>query len=91
MEYGPDRTPGLPYHLLPPESTWDQREIRGQLVDTIAGIFHIELSEEERGIYMDVLDQDGWRAFHLEEPDNRPRHIFEFIRLMAMNDQVIGR
>jgi len=91
MEYGPDRTAGLPYHLLPPESTWDQREIRGELVDTIAGIFHMTLSEEERSIYMDVLDQDGWRAFHLEEPDNRPRHVFELIRLISMNEQVIGR
>lgn len=90
MEFGPDREPDLPMHLLPPVSRWDQRETRGEIVDAIAGVFHIELSDEQRDIYIEVLDQNGWRAFHLEEPDNQPRHVFEMIRLMAMDERVIG-
>ncbi len=91
MDYGPDRTALLPYHLLPDESTWDQREARRQIVDAMASVFHLKLSEEEIAIYIEVLDQNGWRALHLEEPDRRPRHVAEMIRLMAMNEHVIGR
>ena len=91
MEYGPARTPGLPFHLLPDESTWDRRESRAEIVDAVASVFHLDLTEEERTIYVEVLDQNGWRALHLEEPDRRGRHVFEMIRLMAMDERVIGR
>jgi uncharacterized protein (DUF1800 family) len=91
MEYGPQRDEGLPYHLLPPRETWDQREIRSQIVDAMAGVFHLELTEGEKDIFIEVLDQNGWRAFHLEEPDRQPSHVAEMIRLMAMHDGVLGR
>jgi len=91
MEYGPEHTPDLPYHLLPDRSTWDQREIRGQIVDAMAAVFHLKLTEQERDIYIEVLDQNGWRALHLEDPDNQPRQVFEMIRLMAMHEDVMGR
>lgn len=91
MEFGPDRTEELPYHLLPPVETWDQREIRGEIVDAVASWFHLKLTEEERDIYIEVLDQNGWRALHLVEPDDQPRHVSELIRLMAMHEGVIVR
>lgn len=91
MEFGPDRTPELPYHLLPARSTWTTREARGAIVDAIASAFHLNLTEEERTIYIEVLDQDGYLAFYLENPDNQPRHVRELVRLMAMHENVIGR
>lgn len=91
MEYGPDRTPDLPYHLLPAAETWDQREVRDQIVTAMANVFHLPLSDEEREIYKEVLDQDGWQAFHLGDPRYQPQHVFEMIRLMAMDERVIGR
>lgn len=91
MEYGPDRTEDLPYHLLPPTSRWDQREIRRELVLATADLFHLELTEDEIDIYIEVLDQNGWRAFHLEELDRQDNHVFEMMRLMAMDERVIGR
>lgn len=91
MEYGPDRTPDLPYHLLPKKSTWTQRETRGKIVDAVAKVFHLALSEEEKTAYIEVLDQDGYLAFYLENPDNQPRHVQELVRLMAMHEDVIGR
>lgn len=91
MEFGPDRTSDLPYHLLPDAETWDRREARGEIVDAMAAVFHVDLSEEERDIYIDVLDQNGWRALHLLEPEEQPRHVGEMIRLMAMHEQVFGR
>lgn len=91
MEYGPDRTDDLPYHLLPPTSTWNQRETRGRIVDAIAAVFHLPLTEEERAVYIEVLDQNGYLAFHLEQPRYQPQHVFEMIRLMAMDERVIGR
>jgi uncharacterized protein (DUF1800 family) len=90
MEYGPDRTPGLPYHLLPPVISWDDRNIRDRIINDLADVFHVELTDEERAIYIEVLDQDGWRAFHLEEPDRQPKHVFELIRLFSMHEDVIG-
>ena len=91
MEFGSDRDSGLPYHLLPPVSTWDLRETRGEIVDVMATVFHLHLEDAERDIFIEVLDQNGWRALHLEEPDRRPQHVGEMIRLMAMHDGVLGR
>ncbi len=91
MDYGPEHTAGLPFHLLPPQSQWIEREVRRDIVERIAGVFHLNLTEDEIDIYIEVLDQNGWRAFHLEEPDNQPRHVFEMIRLMAMDERVMGR
>ncbi len=89
MEFGPDRTSDLPYHMLPPVERWAEREIRGEIVDTIASWFHLVLTEEEKDIYIEVLDQNGWRAFHLLEPDQQPRHVGELIRLIAVHENVI--
>ncbi len=91
MEYGPEHTAELPYHILPPTSRWTEREVRDEIVDAIAGAFHIPVSEEERVVYIEVLDQNGWLAFHLENPDYQPRQVYELIRLMAMDERVIGR
>ena len=91
MEYGPDRTAELPYHLLPPIGRWAEREVRDEIIDAIAGAFHVPISEEERLVYVEVLDQNGWRAFHLEDPEYQPHQVYELIRLMAMDERVIGR
>jgi uncharacterized protein (DUF1800 family) len=91
MEYGPDHTPGLPLHLLPPVETWGEREAREALVQAAADVFHLTLTDEEKAIYVEVLDQNGWLALHLAEPDQRPRHVFEMVRLMAMDERVMGR
>ncbi|TWT44214.1 hypothetical protein RAS1_06240 [Phycisphaerae bacterium RAS1] len=91
MEYGPQRTPDLPYHLLPPTGEWVEREVRDRIVDAMAAAFHLPLTEEEHDVYVEVLDQNGWQAFHLTEPDYQPRQVFELIRLMAMDERVIGR
>ncbi|MGE0480244.1 MAG: DUF1800 family protein [Phycisphaerae bacterium] len=91
MEFGPDRVSTLPYHLLPPRDTWNQRDVRGQIVDAIARVFHLPLTTEERDIYVEVLDQGGWLAFHLGDSRYQPQHVFEMVRLMAMDERVIGR
>jgi Protein of unknown function (DUF1800) len=91
MEYGPERTADLPYHLLPDRSEWDQRDIRGRIVDAVAEVLHLKLSDQERDVYIEVLDQNGWRALHLEEPDRQPRQVAEMIRLMTMDGRVITR
>jgi uncharacterized protein (DUF1800 family) len=91
MEFGPNRSSEGPMHLLPPPGqAWQQREIREMVVATFESVFHLKLTEEERAIYMEVLDQNGWRALHLEEPDRQLTHVFELIRLMAMHEMVIG-
>lgn len=91
MEYGPTHEADLPLHLLPPRDTWNVREVRKQMVDAIASVFHLHLAPDETESYINVLDQDGWRAFHLEDPRNQPQHVFEMIRLMAMHEDVICR
>lgn len=91
MDYGPDRTPELPYHLLPDPAGWDQREVRREIVNAMADVFHLKLTEEEIDIYIEVLDQNGHDAFHLINPDRQPRHVFEMIRLMAIDEHVLGR
>lgn len=89
MEYGPDHVEDLPMHLLPPQSEWSQREIRGRLVDAVAAAFHVHPTQEEKDIYIEVLDQDGWKAFHLEDPRYQPQQVKEMIRLVAMHEDVI--
>lgn len=91
MEYGPNFTPRLPYHLLPAVERWNQREVRGEIVDALAAVFHLPLTEMERDIYIEVLDQNGWQAFHLGDPRYQWQHVYELIRLMAMDERVIGR
>ncbi|MCA9255662.1 MAG: DUF1800 family protein [Phycisphaerales bacterium] len=91
LEFGPDRMSGLPYHLLPPESRWDERDVREEMVNAIADVFHLTLTPEETAIYVEVLDQNGYLAFHLEQPDRQPQHVREMIRLMAMDERVAGR
>jgi len=90
MEFGPQRSEFLPYHLLPARDGWNRREVRDEIVTAVAAVFHLQLTDAERAIFIEVLDQNGWRAFHLEEPDNQPRQVFEMIRLMAMHEGVIG-
>lgn len=91
MDYGPDREEDLPYHLLPPRDQWDQREIRGRIVDRIAAAFHLHLTDAERDIYIEVLDQNGHTAFHLIDSRYQPRHVQEMIRLMAMHEDMLTR
>ncbi|MCA9243776.1 MAG: DUF1800 family protein [Phycisphaerales bacterium] len=91
MEYGPDRTPYLPYHLLPDRSRWNLREVRREIVNALAAIFHLKLSDEETELYIDVLDQDGHTGFDLVNPNDQPRHVLELLRLMAMREDVMGR
>lgn len=89
MDFGIDRDPGLPYQLLPPRDTWDQREVRRQMVLAVANAFHLDLTEEEIDIYIEVLDLNGHLAFHLLRPDQQRPHVMEMIRLMAMDERVI--
>lgn len=91
MEYGPGNTPDLPYHLLPPPSTWSAREARGQLVDALAKVFHLKPTAQERDAYIYVLDDGGYYALYLQKPEDRPRHVAEMLRLMAMDAHVMGR
>jgi uncharacterized protein (DUF1800 family) len=91
MDFGPDRVADLPMHLLPPVSRWAERDVRREMVVAIADVFHLPLTEEEIDIYIEVLDQNGFLAFHLEEPDRQGAHVREMIRLMAMDERVIGR
>jgi hypothetical protein len=91
MEFGPDHTPLLPMHLFPPVAEWTDRDVRKQMVDALAGVFHLKLTEEEREAYIEVLDQNGWRALHLETPENQPRYVLEMMKLMAMHEGVITR
>ncbi|QOJ15505.1 MAG: DUF1800 family protein [Planctomycetia bacterium] len=91
MDYGPDRTAELPYHLLPPRSTWTDRNTRGQIVDAVATVLHLDLTAVEREAYVEVLDQGGWRSLHLEDPRYQPQHVFEMIRLMTMHPRVVTR
>lgn len=91
MEYGPDRLEDVPFHLLPPRDTWKQRESRKAIVSAVAAVFHLNLSTEEQDVYIDVLDQGGYLGFHLASASEQPRHVREMIRLMAMDERVIGR
>lgn len=91
MEYGPNRLEDLPYQYLPPVETWNQRETRDQIVNGMASVFHLPLTQQEHDIYVEVLDQGGWLAFHLDNANDQPRHVKEMIRLMAMDERVIGR
>lgn len=91
MDFGPGREEGLPYHLLPDLSTWDQRDTRREIVNAMAKVFHLDLTEEEIQIYIDVLDQNGYRALHLVDPDQQRAHVYEMIRLMAVDERVLGR
>jgi hypothetical protein len=80
-------------HLLPPTDEWKQREVRQKIVEAIAAVFHLHLTPEEQDIYIEVLDQNGWRAFHLhlEDPRYQPQQVREMVRLMAMHEDVICR
>jgi hypothetical protein len=69
---------------------WDQRESREAIVGALAKVFHLKLTDGEIEIYVEVLDQNGWRAFHLEDPDRQPQLVRELIRLMAMHEDVLG-
>ncbi|MCC6357135.1 MAG: DUF1800 family protein [Phycisphaerales bacterium] len=91
MEFGPNFLDDVPYHLLPPVETWANREARDQIVSNMASVFHLPLTQAEHDIYVEVLDQGGWLALHLANATDRPRHVREMIRLMAMDERVIGR
>jgi hypothetical protein len=91
MDFGEAREEGLPYHLLPDRSKWTEREVRREMVNAIADVFHLDLTEEEIDIYIEVLDQNGQRAFHLNDPQYQRQHVYEMIRLMAIDEHVLGR
>jgi uncharacterized protein (DUF1800 family) len=92
MEFGPDLTPELPLHLLPPTSTWNQAASRRQIVDALAAVFRIELADEERGRYLDLLDDiAGSGGFHTATYDRQEWAVTELIKLIAMDERVITR
>lgn len=91
MEYGPNRTADLPYHLLPGPATWDEPETRKRIVRAMADVFHLELTPEEEDTYVLVLDQNGYSGFHVSNPEYRYRFVQELIRLMAMDERVLAR
>lgn len=92
MEFGDSRTERLPYHLLPPVEEWNQREVRRRIVEAMAGVFFLPLTEPEIDIYIEVLDQNGHEAFHLvDRQEWQEQYLFEMIRLMAMDERVITR
>lgn len=91
MDFGPELEAGLPFHLLPDVSRWAERDVRREMVTSIASVFHLPLTDAEIDIYIEVLDQNGYLAFHLEQPDRQAQHVREMIRLMAMDERVAGR
>lgn len=90
MEHGPAHLNDIPFHLLPPVNEWTQREVRARIVNAMAGVLHLELTEEERDIYIEVLDWGGYRAFHLSDYANQKVYLGEMIRLMFMDERFIG-
>ncbi len=91
MDFGPAFQEELPYHLLPSVDRWDQREIREEIVLALAHALHLDLTDDEIDIYIEVLDQNGHVAFHLIEARHQPQHVFEVMRLMAMDQRFITR
>lgn len=91
MEYGPDRTRTLPYHLLPAETSWTTDGVQAEIVNAFAGAFHLQLTDEERTLYTTVLDQNGRRKFNLESANTRRNLVVDLMKLMAMDDRVIVR
>jgi len=91
MEYGPDRTRTLPFHLLPAETSWTTAGIQTEIVNALAGAFHLQLTEEERQLYISVLNQNGRRLFTAESANFRRTLVVELMKLMAMDDRVIVR
>lgn len=91
MDYGRDLKPEIPWHLLPAQSTWNDRSVSRAIVNAVASAFHLTLSEAEQDIYLDVLDQGGSSGFHQTNPDNQPDQVAEMIRLMAMDERVFVR
>lgn len=89
MEYGANHDEEIPLSLLPPQSEWSRREVRKEIVDAMAAVFHLHLTPEEEEIFIEVLDQNGWRAFHLEDPRYQAQHVREMIRLMAMHEDIM--
>ncbi len=91
MDYGPTHTLQVPYHVLPAISLWNQAATKAEIVNSIARVLHIALTDAERNIYINVLDQNGNMAFENESPQHQPRHIYQVIRLMSMDERVICR
>lgn len=90
MDHGPNLVAGQPYHVLPPQSQWDDREVRDRIVTAMASLLHLNLTEEEHDIYVEILDQNGYLAFHLASDYDQDRYLLEMIRLMLMDERVIG-
>jgi uncharacterized protein (DUF1800 family) len=91
FDFGPDNTPRLPLHLLPPQSEWNQRGVQNRIVDAMAGVLHLTLTPEEREIYIDVLNQSGYLAFHLQNANDQRTYLTEMVRLMLMDERIMTR
>lgn len=91
MEYSPYHLPYIPLQLLPPQDTWKFQESRDRIVDGLAAALHLTLTPAERAAYLEVLDQGGKLYFHHLKPEQQPKHVFELVRLMCLDERVIGR
>ena len=91
MEYGPNRVTQLPYHLLPADTTWNTAGIQAQIVDALANVFQLTLTDEERNLYISVLDQNGRTKFNVASTNTRRSLVRDLLRLMAMDDRVMTR
>lgn len=91
LDYGPNRTPNAPLHLLPPVAEWSQRNSAARIVDALAAVFHIPLPTEDREIFIDVLNQSGYYAFYLQDFNSQQSYLRELTKLMLMDEYVIVR
>jgi uncharacterized protein (DUF1800 family) len=91
MEFGPDHTPDLPYHLLPPADTWNTPQCVVDIVDALEATFHLKLTWQERDVYYALLNPPDRLPFYLCDFDRQRLYLIELVRLMAMHEDVIGR
>ncbi|MDX2198115.1 MAG: DUF1800 family protein [Phycisphaerae bacterium] len=91
MDFGPNRDARFPLHLLPPISEWTQRGVQERIVNALASVLHLPLTEAERELYVEVLDQSGYRAFHLQTRGEQDTYLYELVRLMSMHERVFTR
>lgn len=91
MEFGPTRTTRIPYHLLPAESAWTTSGVQADIVNALAAVFHLPLTDEERTLYVTVLDQNGRQRFTAANAATRRNLVVDLMKLMGMDDRVITR
>lgn len=91
FDFGPNNTARLPLHLLPPQPEWNQRGVQDRIVDAVAGVLHLPLTDEEHEVYVDVLNQSGYLAFHLQNANDQRTYLAEMVRLMLMDERMMTR